>query len=197
MLLLTLEPSASDMTSHIDPLSSRLSTLSSTLRTHNRWLPPPSPPKAPEYSIIDIADLSSAISLLETILAQSSPEVSSKRPSPRPFLAKCGWTWDPAWKEFYTKVAGVKECVYLSKWRLNQARGVWEHVSMGGADLGPERAAEGLGCWEDWRWDGTWGEWCLDVSEGDGGEKICVYASRWEGRGDGEWAYVGGLGNFA
>jgi hypothetical protein len=68
---------------------------------------------------------------------------------------------------------------------------------MGGADLGPERAAEGLGCWEDWRWDGTWGEWCLDVSEGDGGEKICVYASRWEGRGDGEWAYVGGLGNFA
>jgi hypothetical protein len=188
MLLLTLDPSPSDIECHITPLSTRLSVLEQRFRESSRWEEPPIPPKAPEYSIIDVADLSCAIALLENSVPAPS--------SPRLVLGKCEWMWDPAWKEFYARMPGWEECVYLSRWRLNEARGLWEHVGLGGRDMGPERAAEELGSWEDWRWDRMWREWCLDVSSHEDGEKCCVYASRWEERG-GEWVYVGGIGNLA
>jgi hypothetical protein len=73
MLLLTLDPSSCDMLTHLSPLSDRLSELERSLRAKSQWQPPPVPPKSPEYSIIDIADLSSAIQLLEDIAKHSSP----------------------------------------------------------------------------------------------------------------------------
>jgi hypothetical protein len=191
MVLLTLDPSPADIRDHLDPLSQRLSALEHSLRTLNQWHELPIQPKSPEYSIIDIADLSSAITLLENQLAMSLP-----RPrSPHPIFSKCTWTWDPVWKEFYTQDASQVVHTYLSTWRLNEARQVWEPVSMNGtADLLPDRAVEVLGSWEDWKWDEGVGEWYLDVSsERDGKERCCVFASRWEMREGGEWVYVGGI----
>jgi hypothetical protein len=194
MVLLTLEPSAADIVAHLDPLSARLQDVESSLRDCRRWHAPPAPPKSPEYSIIDISDLSSAIKLLEDILAHSSS--SNILPSPQSSFSKYQWTWDPVWKEFYTPIPNSSSRIYLSRWRLNEARQVWEHVSMSGLDLLPDHAAEMLGSWEDWMWDSLWKEWRLDVSTVDEGS-CCVYASRWELRGDGEWVYIGEIGSLA
>jgi hypothetical protein len=201
MVLLTLDPSPADITTHINPLSARLSALESTLRDHNRWHAPPVPPKSPEYSIIDVNDLSSAIKLLEDILAHSLSSSSSSSnnhqcSSPQPLFSKYKWTWDPAWKEFYTQTSDDDDqsFIYLSRWRLNEARQVWEHVSMNGRNLLPDGAAEMLGSWDDWSWDAVWKEWFLDESTDDG-EKCCVYATRWEVREGGEWVYVGRIGS--
>jgi hypothetical protein len=189
MVLLTLEPSAKDIELHLTPLSQRLAVLEEKLCKRNQWHPPSSPPKSPEYSIIDIADLSSAIALLETLLLKNSP----KPLSPQPYFSKYTWTWDPLWKEFYTHETNQSSYTYLSRWRLNEARQVWEHISMNGANLLPDSAAEMLGSWDDWMWDEVVGEWYLDVSEED--EKCCVFASRWEVQENGEWVYVGRIGN--
>jgi hypothetical protein len=190
MVLLTLDPSPADIRTHLDPLSQRLSNLEHSLRTRNQWHTPPSPPKSPEYSIIDIADLSSAITLLENLhtTALCKPRL------PYSFFSEQKWMWDPMWKEFYSRDESQAAYTYLSTWRLNEARQVWEHVSMNGtANLLPDRAVDVLGSWEDWEWDEGVGEWCLDVS--DAGNCRCyVFASRWEMRGGGDWVYVGSTG---
>jgi hypothetical protein len=190
MVLLTLDPSPADIAAHLTPLSRRLARLEEKLHMRNQWNPPPTPPKSPEYSIIDIADLSSAITLLESLLTNTLP----KPRSPHSFFSKYTWTWDPQWKEFYTHDASQSAYTYLSRWRLNVARQVWEHVTMNGASLLPDRASEMLGSWEDWTWDDGVGEWCLDVSkEVEGNMRCCIFASRWEVREDGEWVYVGSM----
>lgn len=85
MLLLTLDPSPSDMLTHLTPLSGRLSELEKSLRANSQWHSPPVPPKSPEYSIIDITDLFSAIQLLEDVAKHSSP---NKSLSPQPAFSK-------------------------------------------------------------------------------------------------------------
>jgi hypothetical protein len=184
--MLTLEPSANDIKSHLTPLESRLQNVERTLRSRAQWHPPPIPPKSPEYSIIDISDLSSAIKLLEDVIKHSS---SSKPISPHIFLSKYEWTWDPLWKEFYTQIENLPSFLYLSRWRLDEPRQVWEHVSMNGADVLPDHAAELLGSWEDWTWDALWKEWYLDVSDEE--SQCRVYVSQWQVQESGQWIYVG------
>jgi hypothetical protein len=192
MIMLSLEPSTVDIDSHLAPLESRLQDLEHTTRSHAQWFPPAVPPKLPEYSIIDISDLSSAIRMLEDISKHISP---AKPISPQPSFAQYEWTWDPLWKEFYTLISDRTSYVYLSRWKFNEQRQVWEHVSLNGADLMPDVAAEMFGSWEDWTWDPIWKEWYLDVShETEDESRCCVYASRWEVRESGEWVYTGRFG---
>lgn len=181
MVFLSLEPSTSTVESQIGPLDERLQMLERKLHDRGRWQPPAAPPKSPEYSIIDISDLSSAIKLLEDILQHSL--------SSRLRFSKYTWTWDLEWKEFYTYIPSQRSYIYLSRWRLDEQRQVWEHVSMNGADISPDTAAEFLGSWDDWTWDPMWQEWYLDVSDEDGA--ACVYASCWQVQESGEWVYIG------
>jgi hypothetical protein len=185
MMLLTLEPSTKDIEAHLTPLSRRLTTLEGGLRSRDQWHPPPSSPKSPEYSIIDIADLSSAIALLGTLTRKIPPKLHT----PHSIFSKYTWTWDPLWKEFYTHETNQSTYTYLSRWRLDKVRQVWEHVGMDGVNLLPDSAAEMLGCWDDWKWNEVVAEWYLDISEGD--ETCGVFASRWEVHENGEWVYVG------
>jgi len=190
MVFLQLDPSASTVETHIGPLDERLRALKKSLVDRKQWHPPPVPPKSPEYSIIDINDLKSAIRLLEEIYQHSH---SSKPLSPQPTLSCLSWKWDPIWKEYYAENEDQTSYIYLSRWRLDEQRQVWEHVTMNGAELEPETAAELLGSWDDWIWDPLWKQWHLDVSGDDG--KMCVFASRWQVQESGEWVYVGRVGN--
>ncbi|KAH7075426.1 hypothetical protein BKA63DRAFT_297145 [Paraphoma chrysanthemicola] len=189
MVMLSLEPSASDIELHLAPLERRLQDLEHTTRACSQWLPPAAPPKSPEYSIIDISDLLAAVKLLEDISEHTN---SRKSPTPQQFFSKYKWMWDPLWKEFYTMIPDQSSYVYLSRWKLNEQRQVWEHVSMIAPDVKPDFAAEMLGSWEDWAWDPVWKEWYLDVTheEGEAG-RCCVYASRWDVQDGGEWVYAG------
>jgi hypothetical protein len=191
MIMLTLEPSSADIQAHLTPLETRLEGLESKLRNLNLWHPPPIPPKSPEYSIIDVSDLSSAITLLESVFNQ---QYSNLKPSSaRLFFAKHHWTWDPLHHEFCTSLD--TRSIYLSSWRFDDQRQVWEYVSMAGVNMSPEDAVQWIGSWEDWKWDPAWKEWFLDV--GDGEREARVYASMWEARREEyddevEWVYVGG-----
>lgn len=106
------------------------------------------------------------------------------------------WHWDLVWKEYYSQIHDeIGELyVYVSTWRFDEGTEKWVHVNMQDADLGPVRAAERLGSWEDWEWDGAWAEWFLDLSEleGEGEGRVRVYASKWQVS-RGEWVYVGGI----
>lgn len=190
MVLLTLDPSTRDVELQLHPLEARLQTCEAKLRHRSQWQPPLSPVRSPEYSIIDISDLTSAITLLEDLIKHSSP---LNHLTPHASFAKYIWMWDPLWKEFYTHISSPSSYIYLSRWKLNAQRQVWEHVSMVGPGMLPDEAAELLGSWEDWQWDQLWREWYLDVSED--GETCHVYASRWEVREGGQWVYVGRIGN--
>jgi hypothetical protein len=195
MVLLTLEPSTNALESELLPLDGRLQHCEENLRRWRQWHPPSIAPKPPEYSIIDMSDLSSAITMLEDLVKHFCP---SRKLTLQPLLSQYTWTWDPLWKEFFTHIPAQPAHIYLSRWRLNEARQVWEHVSMAGAGLMPDTATELLGAWEDWQWDPMWKEWYLDVSnETNSGESsTChVYASRWEVRDSGDWVYVGRIGN--
>jgi hypothetical protein len=158
MVYLSLEPSTSTIESQIGPLDERLRNLETKLHNRGQWHAPANPPRSPEYSIIDISDLSSAIKLLEDVFQHTHP---SKSLSPQPSFSKYTWNWDPLWKEFYTHNPDQSSYIYLSRWQLNEQRQVWEHVSMNGADLLPDTAAELLGSWDDWTWDPLWKEWCI------------------------------------
>ncbi|KAI8934978.1 hypothetical protein NX059_008644 [Plenodomus lindquistii] len=184
----------------LDDLSNRLKSLQTQLQNRSQWLPPPNPQPTPLPTILDFADLTTAIDLLTHIITSTHP---FRRLTPHPSFSKFTWTWDPEWKEFYTYLPASELYIYLSRWKFNPQRNVWEHVHMAFGNVGPEDAVELLGAWEDWRWDEGWGEWCLDVREGDGVEgdegnegqgRCCVFPSRWEVSGDGNWMYVGRMG---
>jgi hypothetical protein len=193
MVLLTLEPSTADITAHLTPLDTRLGDLKLKLYNHRLWHPPAVPPKSPEYSIIDVSDLSSAISLLEDLFQQHVSSLA-KPHSAHTFFSKYEWMWDTLHREFCTRLPR-SAYIYLSHWRLDEQRQIWEYVSMNGTELQPEFATEMLGSWEDWTWDPAWKEWYLDVSDEEG--ECGLYASRWEARQEtnlhGQWVYVGGL----
>lgn len=185
MVYLSLEPSTSTLENYISPLDDKLHILAQKLQDRRHWHPPINPPKSPEFSIIDLSDLTSAIELLEDIFYWHLQD--PKPLSPQSFFSKHKWTWDPLWKEFYAQIPGQSSWIYLSHWRLDEQRQNWEHVSMNGADLLPNAAAELLGSWDDWTWDPVWGEWCLDVSNEE--EKMFIYANRWRMEG-GEWVHT-------
>jgi hypothetical protein len=195
--ILNITSPSEDTVSQLTTLQARLDDFKDRLLARSDWHPPSPPPSVPTPAILDITDLSSAVDLLDQVITHSDP---SHRLTPHPSFTAHPWTWDATWKEFYTFVPDQQTFVFLSRWRLNAVRGVWEHVSMAGrVGLAPDEAAQMLGAWEDWQWDPAWGEWCLDVSaeeqDADGaGARCCVYASRWQVQADGGWVYVGRAG---
>lgn len=60
------------------------------------------------------------------------------------------------------------------------------------SNVTPDEAAGELGSWEEWQWNGEWGEWCLEVDEAE--EKSFMFASRWRVREDGGWEFIGNIG---
>ena len=79
---------------------------------------------------------------------------------------------------------------------MNEARGVWEYVTKADVDLMPDTVAEMMGTWEDWMWDPGLKEWFLELKgqEGDDGGS-CLFPSQWQVQEDGDWVYVGRLGD--
>jgi hypothetical protein len=177
-------------TARLEGLQQQLNMLEKQLHLRGEWLPPAYLEDASSSSILDLADLSNAINILGQLVSSTSP---AKHHTPQQTLSIYNWSWDPAWHEFYTYIPSRKTYIYLSRWKLNEARDVWEHVSMAGVRSMPDVAAEMFGAWEDWAWDATMGQWFLDLVEGSG-EKIQVFASPWRVQEDGEWVYVGMIG---
>lgn len=175
---------------HLEGLLEELVRLEKQLRSRGEWNPPSSDsPEATLLDTVELADLSSAVHMLRDFITSSS----AQQRTPQKTLSAYSWTWDPAWREFYTHLPAQNTYIYLSQWKLNEARDVWEHVSMAGTNLMPDRAAELLGAWEDWEWDATARQWYLDMGSGNS-EKIQLFASPWQVREDGEWIYVGTIG---
>ena len=173
-------------------MNEQLRTLKNKLRSRGQWHPPIRTANTFTPTILDISDLSTAINLLTQLIASTHPD---RQLTPQPALSTYSWTWDPTWHEFYTYIPDQNVYVYLSRWKLDEERGVWEHLSMANANLMPNTAADVLGAWEDWVWDPVWKEWRLELreEEGDNGESY-MFASRWQIQEDGDWVYVGRLG---
>ena len=169
-------------------LKERLQISEQQLRSRGDWQPPQQLPNLSISAILDLADLSNAVTLLDHLINSTK---STQQNTPQTTLSSYTWTWDPTWHEFYTYIPAQQVWVYLSRWKLNEIRNVWEHVSMSGVNLMPNVAAEMLGAWEDWVWDPTWQRWYLQVYEFDTSEKSQIFASPWRIRDDGEWVYVG------
>lgn len=168
-----------------------LRSLENQLRLRGQWNPPLRHSNTFPPAFLDLSDLSNAITLLSHLITETLP---SLHPTPQLSLSTYSWTWDPAWHEFHTYIPEEKTYVYLSEWKLNEARGVWEHVSKADVDLMPDVAAEVLGAWEDWMWDPVGKEWRIEIKgqeSGDGGSY--VFPSRWQVQEDGEWVYAGML----
>ncbi|KAI4645046.1 hypothetical protein J4E93_005845 [Alternaria ventricosa] len=180
-----------EIKTHLETLEMQLRVLEQRLRSRGDWHPSDQVLNIPLPTILDIVDLSNAITLLDQLITSTSP---GEQATPQQTLSAYSWTWDPAWHEFYTYMPSQQTYLYLSRWKLNETRNVWEHVSMAGVNLMPTVAVEMLGAWEDWTWDSTWKQWYLDVSENDTEEKSQIFASPWRVQGDGEWVYVGRIG---
>ncbi|KAL6153644.1 hypothetical protein ACJQWK_11476 [Exserohilum turcicum] len=176
---------------HLEGLLAELVRLEKQLRSREEWHPPsPQSQDAILPDTVDLADLASAVHMLRDFVTSSN---SPQQRTPQPTLSAHSWTWDPVWCEFYTYLQAQDTYVFLSQWRLNEARNVWEHVNMAGTNLMPDRAAELLGAWEDWEWDAIAQQWYLDMGPGTS-EKIQIFASPWQVQDDGEWVYVGTIG---
>ncbi|KAG9185615.1 hypothetical protein G6011_06946 [Alternaria panax] len=175
----------------LEALEAQLRTLEQQLRSRGDWQPPEELPNSSIPTILDLADLNNAVTLLDHLIESTR---ATQQDTPQQTLSAYSWTWDPAWHEFYTYVPSQDVWVYLSRWRLNEIRNVWEHVSMSGTNLMPNTAAEILGAWEDWAWDSKWRQWYLGVEEIDTGEKSQIFASPWRIHDGGEWVYVGRIG---
>jgi hypothetical protein len=177
---------------HLEGLEMQLQVFEQQLRSRGDWHPPEEISNASIPTILDITDLSNAITLLGQLISSTSP---AHQTTPQQTLSAYSWTWDPAWHEFYTYIPSQQTYVYLSRWKLNKIRNVWEHVTMAEVNLLPDVAVVMLGAWEDWTWDTTWQQWYLEVDESDIGEKSQIFASPWQVQREGEWAYVGRIGS--
>ena len=216
MIMLSLEPSTQEINTSLTPLETRLQTCIGRLIEVSHWFPPSVPPKSPEYSIIDLNDLSGAIKIIEEVISYTWP---AKPPTAHSFFKQYKWEWDPIWKEFYSKTAPAplpqvleqnqsqpvgggntpheienqtESYIYLSLWHMDSQRQRWVHCNMNlfGFDVTPESAAEYMGSWEDWRFDSRWKEWCVDIkSLGDADDRYVLYATRWHINRENQWVY--------
>ncbi|KAF1852019.1 uncharacterized protein K460DRAFT_325514 [Cucurbitaria berberidis CBS 394.84] len=189
---LRLTSVSNEVQSQLKKLEEHLSTLENQLRSRGQWHAPTRQSATSTPTILEISDLSTAINLLAHIITSTYP---SCHMTPQSLFSTYSWSWDPAWHEFYTYLPRQNTYVYLSQWKLNEVRGVWEYVSMADANLMPDTAAEMLGAWEDWMWDPSLKEWRLEVKTEGGDGESCICASRWQVQNNGEWVYVGILGN--
>jgi hypothetical protein len=189
------------MNTELNTLEKQLATLQQTLTSRSQWQPPStlSPTAIPcSTAFLDLSDLTTAVSLISDVVKYSNP---SSQLTPQKAFASKKWTWDPLWKEFFSHdpSSSPPTSIFLSRWYFNPQREVWEHVNMADSGLLPDEAQQRLGSWEDWRWDGGWGEWGVDVSHelederAAEGAKCWIFASRWQER-EGVWMYVGGRG---
>lgn len=175
---------------HLKGLLEEVVMLERQLRSRGEWRPPLHAWNEPLPTTLSLTNLSNATRMLSHLVR---PAHSVQHQTPRQTLSAYSWSWDPAWHEFYTFLPTQNAYIYLSEWNLNEARGVWEHVSMAGTNLLPDTAAERLGAWEDWKWDAISGQWYLDMRS-DTGDKIQMFASPWRIQEDGEWLYIGPIG---
>lgn len=189
--MLSVTSADKETETYLEATEAQLRAIERQLRSRGDWQPPDQLPHSSIPTILDITDLSNAITLLGHLVNSTKP---TRQDTPQQTLSAYSWTWDPAWHEFYTYIPSQQTYVYLSRWKLNETRNVWEHVSMAGVNLLPDTAVETLGAWEDWVWDSTWRQWYLEVEEVDTGEKSQIFASPWRVQGDGEWVYVGRIG---
>jgi hypothetical protein len=189
--ILGLTSAEGEIGAQLKNLEDDLRTLEKQLRSQGRWQlsPHASGTETRTPTMLDISDLSHAINLLSHLITKTSP-----RKTPQPSLSIYSWTWDPAWHEFYTYIPSQQTYVYLSRWKLNEVRNVWEHVNMANTHLLPDAAAEMLGAWEDWVWDDVWQQWYLEVRE-EGTDEMChLFPSQWQVQENGEWEYMGRIG---
>ncbi|RMZ74218.1 hypothetical protein GMOD_00003224 [Pyrenophora seminiperda CCB06] len=188
--ILRLTPADEETVAQLRSLDEQLKILERQLRSRGGWHPPTRSMKIPSTEVLDMSDLSQAVALLRNLIYSTDP---AQHTTPQRSLSAYSWVWDPVWHEFYTYITSQRMYIYLSRWRLNEARNVWEHVSVAGNNILPNVAAEMFGAWEDWTWDPVLG-WYLDSKEEGTDEKIQVFASPWQVQEDGEWVYVGMLG---
>jgi hypothetical protein len=186
--VLALTAANEEVRAQLEALEDQLRSSEKQLRSQGRWHRPARSSHPPLPTVLDISDLSNATNLLSHLITKTS-----YRETPQPSFAAYSWTWDPTWHEFYTYIPSQQTYVYLSRWKLNEVRNVWEHVSMANNIL-PDAAAEMFGAWEDWEWDPVWGQWYLEVEEKGTDEKCHVFPSQWQIQENGEWEYVGRIG---
>jgi hypothetical protein len=186
--ILRLAPANDDTGAQLNDLEEHIEMLEQQLRSQGRWRPLSDSPKTPIQNLLDISDLSNAINLLSHLITKTS-----RQKTPQPSFSAYSWTWDPAWHEFYTYVPSQQTYVYLSRWKLNEERNVWEHVSMANTNILPDVAAEMFGSWDDWAWDSVWKQWYLEVEEEGTDEQCHVFPSQWQVQDNGEWEYVGSI----
>jgi hypothetical protein len=184
--ILGLTSADEEIRAQLDNLEEDLRTLEKQLHSQGRWRPTPHSSETSTPTMLDISDLANATNLLSHLIIETS-----RRRTPQPFFSAYSWTWDPAWHEFYTYVPSQQTYTYLSRWRLNGVRNVWEHVSMANMLILPDTAAEMIGPWEDWMWDEVWGQWYLEVEDEGTDEKCHLFPSQWQVQENGEWEYVG------
>jgi hypothetical protein len=179
-----------EVKAQLQVLEKQLSALETQLRLRGHWYPSTRiQSNAEKPTILDISDLSNAVHLLTRIITVTQ---SPRQLTPQPSFSSYEWHWDPAWHEYYTCTSSSQTYIYLSRWRLNKIRNVWEHVSMAGGNLMPDTAAELLGAWEDWEFDPIWGDWCLKLDGEKEEDAGCyLFASKWQVQADGEWVFVG------
>ena len=187
--VLALTAANDEIRAQLATLEDQLRMLEKRLRSQGRWHQPNSSSHSALPAVLDLSDLTNAINLLSHLITKTSA-----RKTPQPSFAAYSWTWDPMWHEFYTYIPPQQTYVYLSRWRLNEVRDVWEHVSMANTNILPDAAAETFGAWEDWEWDPVWGQWYLEVEEEGTDEKCQVFPSQWQMQENGEWEYVGRIG---
>jgi hypothetical protein len=188
-IILSLTSADEEIGARLKNLEDDLRTLEKRLRSQGRWRPSPQSPEPPTPTVLDISDLSNAINLLSHLIMKTS-----HRKTPQLSFSAYSWTWDPAWHEFYTYIPSQQTYVYLSRWKLNEVRNVWEHVSMANILMQPDTAAEMIGPWEEWLWDEVWGQWYLKVEYEGTDEKCHLFPSQWQVQENGEWEYVGRIG---
>jgi len=188
--VLNFSAAGEETVAQLRSLDEQLKILERQMRSRGGWRAPTHSPIIPSPNVLDMADLSHAIALLRNLIYSTDP---AQQTTPQRSLSAYSWVWDPVWHEFYTYISSQRTYIYLSRWRLNEARNVWEHVSMAGTNILPNAAADMFGAWEDWTLDPVWG-WYLDVTEEGTDEKAQVFASPWQVQEDGEWVYVGMLG---
>jgi len=168
-------------------LDRQLKILERLLRSRGGWRLPTHPSTTSSPDFLDISDLSNTVALLRSL---TSPTDSAEQTTPQLSLSAYSWVWDPVWHEFYTHISSQQTYIYLSRWKLNETRDMWEHVSMAGTNIIPNESAQMFGAWEDWTWDPVLG-WYLDVREEGTDEKVYVFASPWQVQNNEEWVYVG------
>lgn len=176
----TISPAQPDLVT----LQYQLGSFEQQLKHRAQWIVPQDFRPDPSLEI-DLSDLDDAIARLK--IAVESPNFVQENHTPQPVFSKQSWLWDDIWCEWYYVEADSESFIYLNVWELDDFDHEWVHVPQ--VNVSMEDALADLGCWEDWLWDGAWGEWYLPLDDIDGRIRR-FYASEWRKDCDGNWTYI-------